>query len=155
TVRMGPDGGVRLDGVERAVIRSVAKLAYETVQPADLPAGFAELARRSDAAEAARGATRVDPPEQEVAADAQGRLPLRFRPRAEAEDRNAALSLAANMAVADLLAAHHTGLFRVMPEPDAHAVRRLRYTAHAFGLDWRRDQSLADFERGLDHANPK
>ena len=75
-------------GVERAIIRSVAKLAYETVTPQELPAGFAELAGRIDAAEAQRGAVRVDPPEQEVAS-VDGRLQLRFRPRARAEERGA------------------------------------------------------------------
>jgi hypothetical protein len=65
-----------------------------------------------------RGAARVDPPEQEVERDAAGRFTLRFRPFARSERRNAALSLATNLAVADMLAAR-TGLFRVMAPPDA------------------------------------
>src|SRR5262249_10314906 len=35
TVRVDPDGRAVLDGAERALIRSRAKLAYETVTPAD------------------------------------------------------------------------------------------------------------------------
>jgi exoribonuclease R len=155
TVRVAEDGGVRLDGAERAVVLSRAKLAYDTVQPSELPAGFADLAERIRAAEAARGASRVDPPEQEVAALDGGRLQLRFRPRAEGEDQSAALSLATNLAVAEALQAHHTGLFRVMPEPDARAVKRLRQTARAFGLAWPQMASLAQFERGLDAREPK
>lgn len=155
TVAVQPDGAARLEGAERAVIRSRAKLAYETAQPADLPPDFAEFAARITAAEDRRGASRVDPPEQEVAALGNGHYQLRFRPRTPAEDRNAALSLACNLAVADALQAHHTGLFRVMPEPDARAVARLRHTARAFGLNWPDAQSLADYERGLDGAKPK
>jgi exoribonuclease R len=155
TVRVRPDGGVRLDGAERAIVRSVAKLAYDSVQPADLPADFAALSDRIQAAEARRGATRVDPPEQEVAGLGDGRLQLRFRPRLESEDRNAALSLATNLAVADALQAHATGLFRVMPEPDERAVKRLRRTARAFGLAWPDMASLAQFERRLDPADPR
>ncbi len=117
TVRVAPDGGVALAGVERAVIRSRAKLAYETVRDDQLPSDFAELAARIETAEARRGAARVDPPEQEVEDDGTGRFVLRFRPRTKAEDRNAALSLATNMAVADALLAAGTGLFRVMPRP--------------------------------------
>jgi exoribonuclease R len=98
TVRVAPDGGVVLAGVERAVIRSRAKLAYETVRDDQLPPDFADLAARIEAAEARRGAARVDPPEQEVERDGEGRFVLRFRPRSQAEDRNAALSLATNMA---------------------------------------------------------
>ena len=149
-VRVAPDGAARLDGVERAVIRSRAKLAYETVKPADLPSGFAELAARIDAAEDRRGAARVDPPEQELARNGDGRLQLRFAPREESEDQNAAMSLATNLAVADALLAHHTGLFRVMPGPDDRAVARLRNAARALGIDWPAATSLADFQRGLD-----
>lgn len=72
TMRIDADGKARLDGATRALIRSRAKLAYETVRDDELPEGFAEIARRVTAAENARGAARVDPPEQEVATDAAG-----------------------------------------------------------------------------------
>lgn len=155
TVRVAPDGAVKLDGAERAVIRSTAKLAYETARDAQLPPGFAELARRIAAAEEARGAARVDPPAQEVDAAAGGGYSLSFRPYAPLEQANAALSLASNMAVADALFAAHTGLFRVMAEPDARAIARLRHTATAFRLDWPAAQSLADFEKTLDAKDPR
>lgn len=154
TVRVAPDGAVKLDGAERVVIASRAKLAYETATPAELPEKFAELAARIAGAEARRGAARVDPPEQEVAA-VDGRLQLRFRPRTPAEEQNAALSLATNLAIADVLQHHQTGLFRVMPEPDERAVRRLRQTARAFGLEWPQMESLAQFELGLNAREPK
>ena len=155
TVRITPDGGVRLDGAERALIRSRAKLAYATVRDDDLPAGFTELATRIAAAEDRRGATRVDPPEQEVDVDQTGRFTLRFRPPLLSEQRNAALSLAANLAVADAMLAAGAGLFRVMDPPDTRAVERLRGTAKAFALDWPAALPLADFERGLDPADPR
>ena len=44
TVRVDPDGESRARRRRAGVIRSRAKLAYETVHAADLPAGFAELA---------------------------------------------------------------------------------------------------------------
>ena len=65
---------------------------------------------------------------------ADGRYELLFRPPLESEVRNAALSLATNLAIADLLQAHRTGLFRVMAEPDERAVNRLRHTARGLGL---------------------
>ena len=135
-VRVGSDGLSKLDGVERSVIRSRAKLAYETVQPAQLPDSFPELARRIVAAEDARGAARIEPLEQEVDATEHGGYDISFRPRLQSEDDNAAMSLATNLAVADALLAAGTGLFRVMPEPDARAEQRLRHTARAFGLAW-------------------
>lgn len=149
TTRIAPDGAVKLEGAVRALIESRGKLAYETVRDEDLPAGFAEIAARIEAAEDRRGAARVNPPEQEVTRDAGGHFTLRFRPQLPAEERNAALSLATNLAVADALQAAHTGLFRVMAEPDARAEARLRRTALAFHLDWPADMPLTAYEKTL------
>jgi exoribonuclease R len=154
TIRVGSDGAVRLDAAVRAIIRSRAKLAYDRVGEGDLPPEFFALADRMEQAERARGAARVDPPEQEVAPAGEG-YQLVFRPRLVSEDRNAALSLACNLAVADALHAKGTGLFRVMPEPDERAVARLRHTARAFAIDWPADMPLAEFEKALDPADER
>lgn len=154
-VRVGSDGAVALDGVERGVIRSRAKLAYETATAADLPADFDELATRITAAEDRRGASRVEAPEQEVEPDGSGGYRIAFRPRLHNEDSNAAMSLATNLAVADVLFAHHTGLFRVMAEPDERSVRRLRFTAKALDLSWPENLELGPFQRTLDPNAPK
>ncbi len=100
TVRVASDGGVRLDGAERAMIRNHSKLSYAGVTPADLPDAFPELSRRIEIAEAARGADRIQWPEQEVVRADGGGFRLQFRPRNEAEGQNAAMSLATNMAIA-------------------------------------------------------
>lgn len=149
-VRVDGVGAVQLDGVERAKIHSRAKLAYETATAADLPAEFDEFAARITAAEDARGASRVEAPEQEVQSDGAGGFQIAFRPRLPNEDSNAAMSLATNLAVADVLFAHHTGLFRVMAEPDQRSVRRLQFTAKALGLDWNDQLPLGTFQRTLD-----
>lgn len=155
SVRVDPAGKTSLDGAVRAVIKSKARLAYETVTPDDLPPDFAELSRRIEQAEDARGAARVDEPEQLLQQDAAGHFKLEFRPQAPAEVQNAAMSLAANLAIADQLLAHRTGLFRVMPEPDAFSIHRLRHTAKALGLTWPKHQEFKEFERGLDPNNPR
>jgi exoribonuclease R len=155
TVRMAPDGSVLLDGAERAVIQSRAKLAYDTVRDDQLPPDFSELARRLQAAEEKRGAKRVDPPQQEVAALPDGRFGLDFRPMLASERNNAAMSLACNLAIADLMARHRTGLFRVMAEPDDRAIGRLRQTARAFHVDWPKGKPLQDFEARLDPNDPR
>ena len=153
TVRVDPAGEAKLDGVKRARIRSRTKLAYETVREEELPVGFAELTRRVDAAEQARGAARVEPPEQEVV-EQDGCFQLQLRPQSWAEQKNAALSLATNLAVAEALLQAKTGLFRTMGEPQDWAVRRLRHTARALGLEWPKGESLQQLERRLDQARP-
>jgi exoribonuclease R len=147
TTRVAPDGSVKLEGAERAVIR--AKLAYETATAEQLPTGFSELSRRITSAEASRGAARVDPPEQEVS-EKDGHFDLVLRPQSQSELSNAALSLATNLSVADALYAAKTGLFRVMAGPDDRAVARLRHIAQALGLDWAGSLSLQQFEKTLD-----
>ena len=103
----------------------------------------------------ARGASRVDPPQQQVVEQADGSFTLEFRPMSAAEQSNAALSLAANLAIADALYRHGTGLFRVMPEPDDWAIRRLRHSAKALGVEWPKTTSLEDRQRDLDPNDPK
>lgn len=152
-VRVSDDGATTLDGAERSLVRSRAKLAYDTVTAAELPADFDELARRVHAGELARGAARIDPPEQVVERTEHG-YELQFRPRLPSEDHNAAMSLAANMAVAQAMLQAGTGLFRVMAAPDERAVRRLRNIARAFGLQWPTDLTLDQFARTLDGAQP-
>jgi exoribonuclease R len=153
-VRVDSSGHSKLDGAERSLVHSRAKLAYETVQPAQLPDAFPELARRIAAAEDDRGASRIEPLEQVVTAT-KGGYEISFRPRLKSEDDNAAMSLATNLAVADALLAAGTGLFRIMPEPDERAQQRLRHTARALGIAWAEDTSLADFARSLDATSPK
>jgi exoribonuclease R len=147
-VRIDADGESLLDGAERAVIHSRRKLAYEDVDMTTLPPAFTELARRIVAAEERREAPRVEFPEQVLELTDAG-WQLRFDARLESEDRNAGMSLATNLAVADALFAARTGLFRVMPDVPDSAIRRLRHTAKAFELDWPDDMSLARFQRSL------
>ena len=154
TVRVAPDGEVQLDSVERAKIRSRAKLAYADVKESDLPAGFSELAERIAGAELRRGAARIDPPQQELV-KVDGGYELAFRPMSPIEQSNAAMSLAANLAIAKLLQQHRTGLFRTMAEPDKKAIKRLRHSATAFGVDWPPTMSLEERERTLDPSNRK
>lgn len=149
TVRCGPEGAVTLEAVTRAAIRSRAKLAYESVDLESLP-HLAAFAARMQRGEDARGAARVDPPEQEVERQADGSFRLVLRPWLPSEKANSALSLATNMAIAQCLFAHRTGLFREMPPPDERAIRRLRNTARALGLRWPGNATLPQFERTVD-----
>lgn len=65
------------------------------------------------------------------------------------------LSLATNLAIADALLAHHTGLFRVMAEPTERAIASLRRTAEAFEIAWPPDVTFKTFERTLDQHDPR
>lgn len=152
TVRVGTDGGAVLEGAERAVIRSRAKLAYETATAAELDPLLPEIVRRVVEAEDRRGASRIELPEQEVIADpsAPGGMRLVLRARNVCEDQNSALSLAANLAVAAAMVARRVGLFRVMREPDERELSALRHSASVLGIAWPAALDLHGLERTLD-----
>jgi exoribonuclease R len=138
------------------MVHSRAKLAYEHVDPADLSDEVNELARRVAAAEEARGASRIEFPEQELVTDPTSPAGVRLapRPRRPSEDTNSYLSLAANLAVAEVFVRHRTGLFRVMDEPSRNEVRALRKVAAAYGIDWPSSLTLRQLNARLDDADP-
>ncbi len=152
-VLLSPAGLATLDGAERAIVHSRAKLAYDSVKASELPHEFDEFARRVTAAAEARGAGALSPPEQGVERR-DGHYRLEFRPRLASEEKNAAMSLATNLAVADTMFDAGIGLFRVMARPDERALRRLRHTAQAFGLAWGDDESLESLSRRLNPNRP-
>ena len=157
TVLVAPDGTSTLRKAEWAVIRSRAKLAYETATTAEYGSSLPDLFKRIADAEERRGASRVDFPEQEIESDASapGGLRLVTRDRQASEDQNSGMSLAANLAVAQAMLAAHTGLFRTMNEPTAGAIGALHHAARALGIEWRKGTSLRELNRTLDGKNPK
>jgi exoribonuclease R len=79
---------------------------------------------------------------------------LRARPRLASEDRNAYLSLSANLAAGAAMHRAGLGLFRTMPEPDSRHLRSLRRSAAALGIAWPDGATLRQVHAGLDQSNP-
>lgn len=153
-VAIDPSGRLTLRNIERILCRSRAKLAYTTVNLNEI-AYLEEFANRMWINEADRGAMRIQFPEQEVESDptAPGGVRLNLRTPLYSEKVNSALSLSVNLTLAELFLANHTGLFRVMDQPEARALKRLRFEAHALGINWRRDESLNSLMRRLAPEN--
>ena len=149
-----PDGRVNLRSIERVICASRAKLAYDRVDVSSIPF-VEEFARRMWADEAARGATRVEFPQQEVIVDetAPGGVRLVLRARVLSESINSTLSLAVNMAIGTLFRDARVGLFRVMDEPEPRVIESLRRAAHALGIAWDSSESLRDLQRRMDPMN--
>jgi exoribonuclease R len=149
-------GMATLRSATRVVIHSRTQRAYEQTPASQLPAALRELYRRVAAAEDARGAERIDFPEQELVGDDDGPHPWRLtvRARHDSEDVNAAMSLAANLAVAQAMCRNGSGLFRMMPDPPAAAVRALRKEASCLGIAWSDGEGLRAVSGRLDASNP-
>lgn len=147
--------------VERALVKSRAKLSYDEVQAA-IDAGSAdevfallkEVGELRLGLEAARGGVSLPLPEQEIdLADDQWRL--EFRSLHPVETWNAQISLLTGMAAAQLMTKAGTGLLRTLPPADPRDVRRLRRTATALGIDWPDAMAYPEFIRSLDPSQPR
>ena len=160
TIRVDETGEGTEVVVERALVRSRAKLSYEAVQ-ADIDAGRAddmmellrELGELRLAREAARGGVSLPLPEQELV-EADGGWELEFRRLTPVETWNAQVSLLTGMAAASLMVYARVGILRTLPPADPRDVQRLHRTARALGIDWPAEQLYPDFIRSLDPSIP-
>ena len=161
TIDLDADGATTAVSLERARVRSRAKLDYETVQRtvdagtaaepiALLPELGALLAQRATD----RGAVNLPLPEQEVERHGDGwRLVLRAP--LPVEDANAQISLLTGMAAASLMLDGGLGLLRTMPSPRAEAVAKLRAAAGSLGVRWPHGAAVGTVVAAVDPATPR
>jgi len=161
TIEVDASGETVGIAVERALVRSRAKLDYVTVQ-GQVDAGTAaesiallpELGRLLAERAAARGAVNLPLPEQEVERDGDGwRLVLRA-PLA-VEEHNAQISLLTGVAAATLMLRGGIGLLRTMPPARPEAVAKLRAAAGSLGVDWPAGASVGAVVAGVDPGTPR
>ena len=147
--------------VERALVRSRAKLDYPTVQ-GQVDAGTApepvallpELGRLLAERAGARGAVNLPLPEQEVERHGDGwRLVLRAP--LPVEEHNAQISLLTGMAAASLMLRGGVGLLRTMPAARPEAVAKLRAAAESLGIDWPSGAPVGAVVAAADPATPR
>ncbi|MEU1607115.1 RNB domain-containing ribonuclease [Micromonospora matsumotoense] len=161
TIDLDADGATVAVGLERALVRSRAKLDYSGVQVAAdagrLPEPIAllpEIGALLTARGLRRGAVNLPLPEQDVEPDGDGwRLVLRGP--GPMEDHNAQISLLTGMAAADIMLAGRIGLLRTMPAPKPEAVARLRAAAAPLGVHWPDGVRVGEVLAGLDASQPR
>ncbi len=160
TITLDADGeGTDVD-VVRAMVRSRARHAYDTLQE-EIAAGTAdpmfavleEVGTLRARREAARGGVSLPLPEQDVEISPAG-WSLGFRRMLPVEEWNAQISLLTGMAAASLMVYARVGLLRTLPPPDPRDVKRLHRTATALGIEWPAEQLYPDFIRSLDPELP-
>lgn len=143
--------------VKRALVKSVARLDYSTVQR-DADAGtlhpsialLPEFGRLRSVSAVARGAIELKLPEQSVVRDqsedeSSARWRIELEPRTEADDWNAEVSLLTGMCAGRMMIDAGIGLLRTLPPAEESAVRTLRRTAVALGITWPEGQSVGRF----------
>lgn len=160
TLRLDEQGELVDASVERARVRSRARLDYDSVQRQldDGTAGetlqlLREVGRLRVEREIARGGVDLPMPEQEATEDGDT-WQLEFRSRLPVETWNAQISLVTGFAAASMMIGAKVGVLRTLPPPPAHAVARLRRTATALEVEWPADVDYPAFIRGLDPSRP-
>ena len=182
TIDLDARGEVVSARVERALVRSRARLTYAQVQaaingegslppsaPDDLPGLLAEIGRLRLEREAARGGISMTTPEQVIeVTEAVGpagesesaEVPgpdgyrLAYRVSEPAEQYNAQISLLTGMCAARIMVECGVGILRTLPPARPEDYARLRRVAAALGIDWPAAQPYPELVRGLDHAIP-
>ena len=160
TIRVDETGEGTDVHVERALVRSTARLDYVAAQRAiddgtapETLALLAEVGPLRLQREAARGGVSLPLPEQEI--DVRGEhWTLSFRSQLPVEQWNAQISLLAGFGAASLMVYARVGLLRTLPPPDPRDVQRLHRTARALHIDWPAEQLYPDFIRSLDPTRP-
>jgi exoribonuclease R len=160
TIRLDATGEGTDVHVERALVRSRAKLDYVGVQKA-IDDGSAdevlqllrEVGELRLQREAARGGISLPLPEQEVEVTGD-HWSLEFRSMIPAETWNAQISMLTGFAAASLMVYARVGLLRTLPPPLPHDLQRLHRVARALHIDWPAEQLYPDFVRGLDSRKP-
>jgi len=161
TIDLDADGGIVGIALERARVRSRAKLDYLGLQAAVdagtapepialLPELGALLARRA----ADRGAINLPLPEQEVEPDGAG-WQLVLRAPVAVEEHNAQISLLTGMAAATLMLKGGIGLLRTMPAARPDAVAKLRAAAASLDVDWPAEASVGAVVASVAPASPR
>ena len=160
TITLDAAGAMTGRTVERARVRSRAKLDYDGVQ-GDLDAGRAseqlgllkEIGELRLAQEADRGGVSLPLPEQQV--DVEGeRWTLEFRSAQPVEAWNAQISLLTGIAAADIMLEGGIGILRTLPPAPQWAVDKLRRRAKALHVAWPGDLDYPAFVRSLDPTEP-
>ena len=182
TIDLDARGEVVSARVERALVRSRARLTYAQVQaaingegslppsaPDDLPGLLAEIGRLRLDREAARGGISMTTPEQVIevteAAGPAGEsesaeVPgpdgyrLAYRVSEPAEQYNAQISLLTGMCAARIMVECGVGILRTLSPARPEDYARLRRVAAALGIDWPAARSYPELVRSLNHAVP-
>ena len=158
TIDLDDTGEIVAANLERALVRSRAKLSYRAA--ADLIESGDEMLNNlkqvgllREQLEVDRGAVSLRLASQEVVPTNTG-FALRYDESLPIEGWNAQISLLTGIAAAKIMIDGKVGLLRTLPRPQARTISELRRTAQGLGIDWPKSMSYPDMVRSLNPNNP-
>ena len=181
SIELDAQGRITRAGVERALVRSRARLSYAEVQaaldagprrtgrpapavPPALPELLREIGSLLQGRERARGGVSLAAPEQEIEAVAPAGEPgpggpavgyrLVYRAGLPVEGWNAQISLLTGICAARIMVDAGVGVLRTMPPARSEDYARLRRVAAALGIAWPDARSYPELVPTLNASEP-
>lgn len=157
TIETDAAGVITRGSVERALVRSTARLDYAQVQGwvdagTPLPeaiTGLEAFGRARQALALARGAVELQLPAQEIARDANGEWTVRLEARTAVDAWNAECSLTTGHVAASLMLQGGVGILRTLRAATPESEAEFRAAAVALGLEWTPGTSAGTFLASL------
>ncbi len=158
TIDLDPSAKILNAHLERAVVRSRAKLSYKAAnelvaegdQMLDALRSVGELREQL---EVERDAVSLRLASQEVSR-VDGGFELEYDESLPIEGWNAQISLLTGIAAASIMIDAKVGILRTLPRPQKRTINELRSTAKALGIEWPGSMSYPEMVRGLNPNNP-
>ena len=143
--------------VERALVRSRAKLDYDGVQ-ADLEAGrmhpsvelLPVVGGLRQESSLRREAINLRIPSQRVQRNGDGRYELIIEPRHDVMDYNSEISLLTGMCAGQMMVAHDMGMLRTLRPANDASEAEFRFEVRALGFPLGDTDSISEFLAGVD-----
>lgn len=158
TIDLDTEGNIIAKHLERALVRSRAKLSYKAAD--ELVAGgdpmlntLATVGGLREQLEIDRGAVSLRLASQEVVRVGDG-FELEYDESLPIEGWNAQISLLTGIAAASIMIDAKVGILRTLPRPDSRTIGQLRSTAKALGISWPESMSYPDVVRSLNPNDP-
>lgn len=160
TIALDSRGEVDRFHVERALVRSRARLDYEGVHQ-DLVAGrvhssialLADVGRLRQSSSLRREAISLRVPSQRVVPASDGTYTLEIEPRYEVMDYNSEISLLAGQCAGQLSASNNVGFLRTLPAASPEATEKFLTEAAALGYEVSA-QGIPEFLLAVDADSP-
>lgn len=162
TFELDSVGELTSANVERAVVRSVARLDYDGVQ-ADMDAGrlhpsialLPEVGELRAASSLRRHAINLRVPSVRVVELDDGRFELFIEPRQKMMDYNSEISLLTGMAAGNMMEEAGVGILRTLRPAGDEAEATFRCEARALGFDLPDGEDIGEFLQSVDPDTPR
>lgn len=162
TFELDAEGELTSAHVERAVVRSVARLDYDGVE-ADMDAGtlhpaialLPEVGELRAASSLRRHAINLRVPSVRVVELDDGRFELLIEPRQKMMDYNSEISLLTGMAAGRMIEEAGVGILRTLRPAEGDAESTFRREARALGFDLNEDGDIGEFLQTVDADTPR